>query len=284
MFVEKVDIARPGRGEARIRHAAVGINFFDTQIRAGVLPVALPSGMGVEAAGVVVEVGHGVEGVQPGARVTYATRLGGLGAYSTENIVAAGELIELPDSIGFETAAAMTVRGLGAGYVLRQLGPAAAGEIVVVHAAAGGLGLILVQWAKLLGYTVIGTVSTMPKARLARSYGCDHAILSEREDVAARVREIAGAAGVRAALGMACGSGEIPSVPAMTTILFTYEELCDFMENRAERDALAAELFGHVAAGRIDVQVNHRYRLQDAPMAHFDLESRYTTGSSVFVI
>jgi NADPH2:quinone reductase len=283
LFMENVPYVRPGRGQVRIRHEAVGINFIDTQVRAGIPALALPSGIGVEAAGVVIEVGQDVH-MALGARVTYATSLQAARAYSTENIVAADAVMELPASISFETAAAMTVRGMGAGYVLRRLGPVTQGEIVVIHAAAGGLGLILVQWAKLLGLTVIGTVSTAPKARLARSFGCDHTILTDLEDVAARVRQIAGANGVRAVLGMACEVGNLPSVPTLTTILFSYGELTEFMQDRAHRDALAAELFGHVVAGRIHVQINQRYPLRQAAMAHRDLESRATTGSSVFII
>ena len=145
LSLREVTLGRPGPGQARIKHAAVGINFIDTQFRAGAKRTALPSGIGVEAAGIVADIGEGVTSIRPGARVTYAT---GLGAYSTENIVAADALIELPPSIAFDAAAAMTLRGLGAGYLLRRMGSVARGDVIAVHAAAGGLGLILVQSAK----------------------------------------------------------------------------------------------------------------------------------------
>ncbi len=194
--LEDVAVGEPGPGQARIRHVAVGINFADTYFRTGVYPVPLPAGMGVEAAGVVEAVGNGVTNVMPGDRVTYTGFVNTLGAYSTERLIPAAPLIRLPDAIPFETAAAMTMRGLTSAYLMRRIWPLAHGDTILLHAAAGGVGLIVSQWAKILGLTVIGTVSTEAKAAIARAHGCDHVILYGREDVAKRVREITGGVGV----------------------------------------------------------------------------------------
>ena len=309
--LEDVQVGRPGPGEARVRHAAVGLNFADTYFRSGLYPVALPAGIGVEAAGIVEEVGEGVTHVKPGDRVTYTGFVNTLGAYSTERLIPAAPLIRLPDRISFETAAAVTMRGLTAAYLMTRIWPLAKGDTILVHAAAGGVGLVLVQWAKLLGLNVIGTVSTMAKARLARSFGCDHAVIYGHEDVAKRVREITAGAGVKvvydsvgkdtfdASLNslarrglLVCvgtASGPIPPINAMQlamkgSLYVTRPALADYMADPAERDALAAELFGHIAGGRIDVQINQRYELRAAAQAHRDLEARATTGSSIFVI
>jgi NADPH2:quinone reductase len=311
LHLEDVEVGRPGRGEARIRHAAVGLNFADTYFRSGLYPVALPAGIGVEAAGVVEEVGEGVTNVKPGDRVTYTGFLNTLGAYSTERLIPAAPLIKLPDEISFETAAAVTMRGLTAAYLMTRIWPLAKGDTILVHAAAGGVGLVLVQWAKLLGLNVIGTVSTTAKARLARSFGCDHAIIYGQEDVAKRVREITAGAGVKVvydsvgkdtfeasmdSLGrrglLVCvgtASGPIPPINAMQlamkgSLYVTRPALADYIASPADRDALAGELFGHIAGGRIDVQINQRYELSAAAQAHRDLEARATTGSSIFVI
>jgi NADPH2:quinone reductase len=311
LHLEDVEVGRPGRGEARIRHAAVGLNFADTYFRSGLYPVALPAGIGVEAAGVVEEVGEGVTHVKAGDRVTYTGFLNTLGAYSTERLIPAAPLIKLPDEISFETAAAVTMRGLTAAYLMTRIWPLAPGDTILVHAAAGGVGLVLVQWAKLLGLNVIGTVSTTAKARLARSFGCDHAVIYGQEDVAKRVREITGGKGVKVvydsvgkdtfaasldSLGrrglLVCvgtASGPIPPIEAMQlaikgSLFVTRPALGDYIADPAERDALAGALFGHIAAGRIDVRINQRYELRAAAQAHRDLEARATTGSSIFVI
>ena len=194
--LEEVAVGEPGPGQARIRHEAVGINFADTYFRSGVYPVSLPAGLGVEAAGVIVEVGDGVQDLKPGDRVTYTGFLNTLGAYCTERLVPAAPLIRLPEGISCETAAAMTMRGLTTAYLLRRIWPLASGDTILLHAAAGGVGLILAQWARQLGLRVIGTVSSDAKAEVARAHGCDHVIVYGREDVAARVREITGGVGV----------------------------------------------------------------------------------------
>src|SRR6478752_3785491 len=194
---EEVPVGTPGAGQVRLRHEAVGLNFADTYFRSGLYPVPLPAGMGVEAAGVLEAVGAGVDQVRVGDRVTYTGFLNTLGAYSTERLVPAAALIRLPEAIACDTAAAMTMRGLTAAYLLRRLHPFQAGDAILLHAAAGGVGLIVSQWAKLLGLTVIGTVSTDEKAELALAHGCEHVINYSRDpDVATRVRELTGGAGV----------------------------------------------------------------------------------------
>ncbi len=308
---EEVAVGNPGPGQARIRHVAVGVNFADTYFRSGLYPIPLPNGIGVEAAGIVESVGEGVSHVAPGDRVTYTGFVNTLGAYSTERVIPAAPLIKLPPAISCETAAAMTMRGLTSAYLLRRIWPLQAGDAILVHAAAGGVGLIVSQWAKLLGLEVIGTVSTEAKAAIARAHGCDHVIRYGEEDVAKRVREITGGAGVsvvydsvgkdtfasslasikRRGLLVCVGtaSGPIPPIDAMQLALkgslyVTRPALADYIADPAEKNALASELFEHVAAGRIRIEINQRYRLQDAAQAHRDLESRKTMGSSILEI
>jgi NADPH2:quinone reductase len=311
LSLEDVAVGEPGPGQARLRHVAVGINFADTYFRTGMYPVPLPAGMGVEAAGLVEAVGEGVTNVKPGDRVTYTGFLNTLGAYSTERLIPAAPLIRLPDAIPFETAAAMTMRGLTSAYLMRRIWPLATGDTILLHAAAGGVGLIVSQWAKILGLNVIGTVSSEAKAEVAKAHGCDHVILYGREDVAKRVREITGGVGVavvydsvgkdtfegsldslkRRGLLVCVGtaSGPIPPINAMQlamkgSLYVTRPALADYIGDPAEKAALAAEMFGHVAAGRIRIEINQRYQLKDAVQAHRDLEARRTTGSSIFVI
>lgn len=309
--LESMDIGSPGAGEVRLRHVAVGLNYADTYFRNGTYPIPLPNGIGVEAAGVVEQVGEGVSNVQVGDHVTYTGFLNTLGAYSTERIISAAPLIKLPSSIACETAAAMTMRGLTSAYLMRRIHPFKAGDTVLLHAAAGGVGLIVSQWAKLLGLTVIGTVSTEEKAAVAKAHGCDHTINYSHEDVAKRVREITSGTGVNVVFDsvgkttfnasldslkkrglMVCvgtASGTIPpfdpQLLAMKGSLFmTRPALADYISDPAEKAELAKELFDHVAAGRIQIEINQRYALEEAVKAHEDLESRKTTGSSIFVI
>ena len=309
--LEEVAVGAPGPGQARLRHVAVGLNFADTYFRSGLYPVPLPNGMGVEAAGVVEAVGDGVTNVLPGDRVTYTGFLNTLGAYSTERIIPAAPLIKLPPEISCETAAAMTMRGLTSAYLMRRVWPLRTGDIVLVHAAAGGVGLIVSQWAKLLGLTVIGTVSTEAKAEVARAHGCDHVINYRSEDVAKRVRELTNGVGAtvvydsvgkdtfaasldslkRRGLLVCVGtaSGPIPPIDAMQlalkgSVFVTRPALADYIADPAEKSELAGELFRHVGAGRIKIEINQRYELKDAAHAHRDLEARMTTGSSIFTI
>jgi NADPH2:quinone reductase len=306
---EAVEVGAPGPGEVRVRHEAVGLNFADTYFRTGLYPAELPAGMGVEGAGVIEAVGPGVRGFAEGDRVTYTGSP--LGAYSTERVMPAGSLIKLPEGIAFETAAAMTMRGLTAAYLLNRIYPVKRGDTVLLHAAAGGVGLIFLQWARLLGVNVIGTVSTDEKAEVARAHGCTEVIVYTREDVPRRVRELTGGAGVpvvydsvgekthrwsldslgRRGLLVCFGtsSGRIPPIDAMDlvtkgSLFVTRPALADYIADPAERAALAGELFGHVASGRIEVEINQRYALDDAVQAHRDLESGRTVGSSVFCL
>jgi NADPH2:quinone reductase len=308
---EQVEVGQPGPGQVRLRQAAVGLNYADTYFRNGTYPMPLPAGMGVEAAGVVEAIGEGVTNVAVGDRVTYTGFLNTLGAYSTERLIPAGPLIRLPEAIGFETAAAMTMRGLTSAYLMRRIHPFQACDTLLLHAAAGGVGLIVSQWAKLLGITVIGTVSTDAKAEMARAHGCTHTINYSHEDVATRVKALTGGKGVdvvfdsvgkstfmasldslrrrglMVCVGTASGpiEGFNPNLLAMKGSLYlTRPALADYIADPAEKAELAAEVFGHVAAGRIRIEVNQRYALEDAQQAHRDLESRQTTGSSVFVI
>lgn len=308
---EDVEVGEPGPGQVRIRHVAVGLNYADTYFRNGTYPIPLPNGMGVEAAGVVVELGEGVDNVAVGDRVTYTGFLNTLGAYSTERLIAAAPLIKLPETIAFETAAAMTMRGLTSSYLMRRIYDFKPGDSILLHAAAGGVGLIVSQWAKLLGLNVIGTVSTEAKAEIARAHGCDHTINYSHEDVASRVRELTDGVGVNVVfdsvgkntfmgsldslkrrgllvcVGTASGpiDGFNPQLLAMKGSLYmTRPALADYIADPAEKAALAGELFDHVGSGRIKIEINQHYALQDAVQAHRDLESRKTTGSSIFVI
>ncbi|HEU5470209.1 MAG TPA: quinone oxidoreductase [Actinophytocola sp.] len=308
---EDIQVGDPGPGQVRIRHEAVGLNFADTYFRTGLYPVQLPAGMGVEAAGVVEAVGPDVTHVRAGDRVTYTGSP--LGAYSTERVMPAAPLIALPDGIGCNTAAAMTMRGLTCAYLLRRIHPLKPGDTVLLHAAAGGVGLIFTQWAKLLGITVIGTVSTEEKAAVAHANGCDHVLVCPRADspdnTAARVREITDGAGVpvvfdsigaatyatslkslaRRGLLVCFGtaSGPVPPIDAMElvtggSLFVTRPALADYIADPADRAELAGELFDHVQAGRIRISINQRYELADAVQAHRDLESGRSIGSSVF--
>ena len=308
---EDEEVGDPGPGQVRIRHEAVGLNFADTYFRSGIYPVPLPSGIGNEASGVVQALGEGVSDIKVGDRVTYTGFTNTLGAYSAERLLDANLLISLPEAISCETAAAMTMRGLSAAYLMRRIYPFQSGETILLHAAAGGVGLIVSQWAKLLGLTVIGTVSTEEKAEIARAHGCDHIINYSHEEVAVRVREITNGVGVSVVFDsvgkatfmssldslkrrglMVCvgtASGKIPPFdPAILarkgSVYLTRPGLADYIADPQEKQELVDELFGHVSAGRIRIEINQRYALEDAVQAHQDLEGRKTTGSSIFVL
>ncbi len=308
---EDVEVGDPGPGQVRLRHVAVGLNYADTYFRNGTYPIPMPNGMGVEASGVVQAIGEGVTNVAVGDRVTYTGFLNTLGAYSTERLIPAAPLIKLPETISFETAAAMTMRGLTSSYLLRRIYDFKPGDTILLHAAAGGVGLIVSQWAKLLGLTVIGTVSTEAKGEVAKAHGCDHIINYSHENFTQRVRELTDGVGVnvvfdsvgkstfmgsldslkRRGLLVCVGtaSGPIPAFePAQLAVkgsLFvTRPALADYIADPAEKADLAGELFDHVGSGRIKIEINQHYNLQDAVQAHRDLEARKTTGSSIFVI
>ena len=311
MRYEDVDVGEPTVGQVRLRHVAVGLNYADTYFRDGTYQIPLPNGMGVEASGVVEAVGGGVTEFVVGDRVTYTGFLNTLGAYSEQRLISADALIKLPEEISCETAAAMTMRGLTAAYLMRRIYDFKAGDTILLHAAAGGVGLIVSQWAKLLGLTVIGTTSSKEKAAVARAYGCDHVINYSHENVAERVRELTHGVGVnvvfdsvgkdtfmssldslkRRGLLVCVGtaSGPIPDFnPVLLAIkgslYITRPALADYIADPAEKRELANELFDHVASGRIKIEINQRYELKDVVQAHRDLEARKTIGSSIFVI
>jgi len=306
---EKVEIGRPGPGEARVRHTAIGLNFTDVHFRTGRYPLKqLPHVIGMEAAGVVEEVGPGVTEVTTGDRVAYASEKPR--AYAQATVMPVARLVRLPDFIDDETAAATILKGLTANYLLRGAYPVKAGETILVHAAAGGVGLIMCQWARHLGVRVIGTVSTDEKAALAAANGCDHPVVHSREDVVARVRELTGGEGLpvvydgvgaatfeqslsclrRRGLLVSYGSAggvpqplEIFRLNRMGSLYLTSAGLADYIHDRAEMLARAEELFEAMRAGAVRVEVRRRYPLAEAERAHRDLEARRTTGSSVLI-
>jgi NADPH:quinone reductase len=308
--LEDVAVGDPGPGEVRLRHAAVGCNFADTYFRSGLYPVQPPCGIGVEGAGIVEAVGDGVASVAVGDRVAYNGSP--LGAYSSERVMPAAPLFRLPESVSFEQAAASTMRGLSATYWLKKTNPwLKAGDTILLHAAAGGVGLLAVQLAKLMGLRVIGTVSTEEKAAKAREMGCDEIVFYRREDVAARVKELTGGEGVstvfdsvgkdtfegslkslkRRGVLVGCGtaSGPFPPIDAMQLVMqgsvyFTRPAFADYYADAAERAELAAFWFDHLASGRVKVEVGQRYALEDCVQAHRDLEAGKSIGSSVFVL
>ncbi len=308
MSWEEVEVGDPAPTEARVRHAAVGLNYIDIYHRTGLYPLPLPSGLGLEAAGVVEAIGTAVTDLRPGDRVAYAG--GPVGAYSQVRCLPADRLLKLPDAIDFRTAAAMMLQGLTSAYLLRRTCRVEAGDAVLIHAAAGGVGLIACQWAKALGATVIGTVSNDAKAALASAHGCDHVIHYTREDFARRVREITGGAGVRVVYDgvgkdtfagsldslQTCGmlvsfgnaSGPVPPFDPLLlsqkgSLFLTRPTLMHYTAKRADLVALGNELFDVVGAGKVRIEVNQTYPLADVASAHRDLEARKHTGSTVLL-
>ncbi len=305
---EEVVVGDPAPGEARVRHEAVGLNYIDTYHRGGLYPLPLPSGLGMEGAGVVEAVGAGVTDIRPGDRVAYAG--GPLGAYSQVRCLPAHRLLVLPESIDFRAGAAMMLQGLTAAYLLRHTYRVQAGDTVLIHAAAGGVGLIACQWARLLGATVIGTVSSEAKAELARQHGCQHIIYYTREDVAKRVRELTGGEGVAVVydgvgkdtfvgsldslrprgmmVSFGNASGAVPPVDLLQlsqrgSLFLTRPTLLHYSARREELLDLGAELFAVVGSGKVRVEINQSYALADVASAHRDLEARRTTGSTILV-
>lgn len=306
---EDVEVGQPGPGEARIRHAAVGLNFIDVYHRTGLYKPAggLPFIPGGEAAGTVVAVGSGVSELRPGDRVTYSAPLG---AYAEERLIPAERLVKIPDAIDFRTAAAMTLKGLTAQFLLRQTFPVQPGQTILFHAAAGGVGSIACQWANHLGATVIGTVGSQEKAELARAHGCHHVINYRAEDFVERVKEITGGRkcdvvydsvgrdtfpgsldclrpmGMWVLFGQS--SGPVPSLDisilAQKGALFaTRPTLFVYAAKRENLETMAAELMEVVRGGHVKIEVNQEFRLADAAEAHRALEGRRTTGASVLI-
>jgi len=305
---EEVAVGEPGPGQVRLRHEAVGLNFIDVYHRTGLYPQQRPFTPGVEGAGVVEAVGNGVTNVGVGDRVAYA---GPLGSYAEERLIDADRLIRLPDAISSEQAGAMMLQGLTAHMLLRQVHAVKAGETILIHAAAGGVGLIVCQWAKALGATVIGTVGSDAKAELARAHGCDHPILYKEQDFAAEVDRITqgrklpvvydsvgrdtfaksldclAPRGLMVSFGNASGAPDpiAPGVLSQKGSLFlTRPTLFDYIADRSELEQAAAALFDVVASGKVRIEVKQRFALKNAAAAHRALEARETSGSTILTV
>lgn len=306
---ESVDLPPPSAGEIQVRHTAVGLNYIDVYFRTGLYPAPLPLTPGFEAAGVVAAVGAGVTEFQIGERVAYAT--GPLGAYAEARNMPADRAVKIPEGVSDQQAAAMMLQGMTAEYLLRRTWPVKKGDTILVHAAAGGVGLILCQWAKHLGATVIGTVGSDAKAELARAHGCDHPIVYTREDFQARVMELTGGAklpvvydsvgkdtfaksldclalrGMMVLYGQA--SGKVPpldlgELSAKGSLFVTRPTLFSYTSTRQELVDCANALFEVVKRGIVKIAINQTYPLREAAQAHIDLEARKTTGSTVLII
>lgn len=304
----EVEVGEPKAGEVRVKHHAVGLNYIDVYFRNGLYPQPLPGGLGQEGAGEVVAVGEGVSAFKPGDRVAYT----GVppGSYAEERVLPADKLVKLPDAIGYEDAASLMLQGLTAHYLLRRTYPVKPGDTIVIHAAAGGVGLLVCQWAKALGATVIGTVGSDEKAELARAFGCDHPVVYTRENLAERVKAITNGAGVPvvydsigkdtylqsldslAPLGLFVSfgnaSGPLPAIDSKEfssrgSLFFTRPTLFTYIAKRADLEQGAAELFEAVGSGKLRTNVRQRYPLAHVADAHRDLEARRTTGSTVLL-
>ena len=295
-------------GEVRLRHTAIGLNYIDTYHRSGLYPVPLPSGLGLEACGVVEAVGQGVKGFKPGDRVAYGS--GPIGAYAELRNIPINRIIKIPKSISDETAAGMMLKGMTVRYLLRATYKVKRGETILLHAAAGGVGLILSQWAKALGVKVIGTVGSDDKIAIAKAHGCAHVINSRTEDVAARVREITkgqgvpvvydgvGQATMMASLNslkprgmLVCfgnASGPVKDfdvglLAAKGSLYLTRPTLFHYTATDADFKETAADVIEMVKSGKVKIPINQRYALKDASQAHRDLQDRKTTGATVLL-
>jgi NADPH2:quinone reductase len=306
---EEVPMPSPGPGEALVKHAACGLNYIDVYFRTGLYkPPSLPATIGMEGAGTVEAVGEGVTGLKPGDRVAYATAP--IGAYAEFRTIKAERLVKLPDAISFDTAAAMMLQGMTAEYLLLRTFKVQPGQTILIHAAAGGVGLIMCQWAKHLGCTVIGTVSSDEKAALAKAHGCDHPIVYTREDFQARVKEITGGKmlpvvydsvgrdtfmksldclapyGMLVVFGNASGPVppfELGMLAAKGSLYITRPTLATYTAKPEELAGSAAALFDVVQKGVVRIEVNQRFPLKDAAEAHRALEARRTTGSTLLI-
>ncbi len=305
---EEVEVGEPGPGQVRLRQTAIGLNFIDVYHRTGLYPQPLPFTPGVEGAGIIESIGPGVEGLKEGDRVAYA---GPIGGYAEKRLIAADRLVKLPEDIGDDQAAAMMLQGMTVDMLINRVRPLQKDETILVHAAAGGVGLILCQWASALGATVIGTVSTEEKAELARANGCDHPILYESQDFVALVDEFTGGAklpvvydsvgkdtflrsldclaprGLMVSFGQSSGAIEpfAPGILAQKGSLFlTRPTLFSYIEKRGELEQSATALFNMVRSGKVRIDIGQRFPLAAAADAHRALEARETTGSTVLTI
>lgn len=308
MELVDVELGPPGPGEAQVRHEAIGLNFIDVYFRTGLYPQPLPGGLGMEGAGVVEAVGEGVTEVQVGDRVAYAGRP--IGAYAEARNMPASQLLVLPEKIGFDTAAAMMLQGLTVQYLFHRTVPLKAGDTILFHAAAGGVGLIACQWAKVMGVTLIGTVGSEEKAALATENGAHHVINYNKENFTERVKEITGGKGVSAVydsigkdtfigsldclqplgtmVSFGNASGPVPpfslgELASRGSLFITRPSLMSYMARREDLEAAAKSLFGVVASGEVKIDIRQRYALADVARAHTELEARKTTGSSILL-
>ena len=305
--LEEVQVGEPGQGQARIRHTAIGVNFIDTYQRSGLYPMQLPQTAGNEGAGVVEAVGPGVTLVKPGDRVAYT---GQVGSYSGQRLLQADRLVKIPEGISDEQAASMMLKGMTVQYLIHRTYPVKAGDTVLWHAAAGGVGLIACQWLKALGATVIGTVGSDEKAKLAKAHGADHVINYSTENFVERVKAITGGKGVPVVydsvgkstwegsldclrpLGMwvSFGNASGPVPPLNTGILaqkgslfLTRPTLMTYTASRADLETTSRSLFDIVKSGKVKIEITARYKLADAAQCHRDLEGRKTTGSVILL-
>lgn len=303
-----VPTPEPGPGEIRIRQAAIGVNFIDTYHRSGLYPLALPSGLGQEGAGVVDAVGEGVDRFKVGDRAAYA--LASIGAYAEAKVVRADRAVHVPDGVGLDIAAAALLKGMTAEFLLRRTYPVQAGQALLIHAAAGGVGQILVQWAKALGATVVATVGSAEKGERVRQLGADHVILYRDQDVAAEVRQITGGAGVAVAydsvgkdtfegtlaslarrglfVSFGNASGPPPAVEGRRlsqagSLFFTRPTLGDYIVTAEELDASAGAVFEMIGSGRVKIEIGQTFALADAQSAHEALEGRRTIGATLLI-
>jgi NADPH2:quinone reductase len=308
MELVDVDLGPPGAGEAQVRHEAIGVNFIDVYFRTGLYPQPLPGALGMEGAGVVEAVGEGVTEVKVGDRVAYAGRP--IGAYAQARNMPASQLLVLPENIGFDTAAAMMLQGLTVQYLFHRTVQLKAGDTILFHAAAGGVGLIACQWAKVMGVNLIGTVGSEEKAALAIENGATHVINYNKENFTERVKELTGGKGVSvvydsigkdtftgsldclAPLGMMVSfgnaSGPVPpfslgELASRGSLFITRPALMAYMAKREDLEASAKSLFGVVSSGEVKIDIRQRYNLADVAQAHIDLEARKTTGSSILL-
>lgn len=306
--LEEVETRQPGKGEVLLRQTAIGLNYIDVYHRTGLYPLSYPTALGLEGAGVVEAVGEGVTRLKVGDRVAYGG--GPVGAYAELRTLPETYLVQLPEAIKESTAAAVMVQGLTAQFLVRRTFPVQAGQFVLIHAAAGGVGVLLSQWAKHLGATVIGTVSTEEKAALAKENGCDHVILYTRENVTERVKEITSGQGVHVVydsvgkdtfdisldclrpLGMVVSfgqaSGPIPPFDILKlsqkgSLFVTRPSMMDYLRDPAEYHKSADELLALIATGNLKVHIGQTYALADTAQAHRDLEARKTTGATVLL-
>ncbi len=305
---QEIDLPAPGPGEIQVRHQACGVNYIDVYHRSGLYPLPLPTGIGLEACGTVVAKGDNVSGIAEGDRVAYGT--GPLGAYSQAANVGADRVIKVPDSISDEVAAAMMLKGMTAQYLLRQTYDVKSGDTILVHAAAGGVGLIMCQWASHLGATVIGTVGSDDKAALAKSHGCHHTILYRQEDVAAKVRELTDGKGVPVVydsvgkdtldgsldslqprglmVSFGNASGPVPPIDVGTlsqkgSLYLTRPTLFNYTFTAEDLARTAGDVVDVISKGIVKIDIHQRYSLKDAAQAHKDLEARRTTGATVLI-